>query len=112
MTTSKKVVIVGGGTMGADVALVFLRGGYVVEIIEAGLERRAFLPQYFEFQIKELGYAKPDKPITVHADLKDVSWPSVDLVVECIPEKLPLKQELFKQLDQLAHAHTILASNS
>ena len=74
--------------MGADVALVFLRGGYAVEIIEAGTERRSFLPQYFEFQIKELGYAKPDKPITVHADLKDVAWPSVDLVVECIPSAL------------------------
>ncbi len=59
MTASKKVVVVGGGTMGADVALVFLRGGYVVEIIEAGAERRAFLPQYIDFQIKELGYAKP-----------------------------------------------------
>jgi len=69
MTGSKKVVIVGGGTMGADVALVFLRGGYAVEIIEAGTERRTFLPQYFEFQIKELGYAKPNKPITIHAAL-------------------------------------------
>ena len=97
MTTNKKVVIVGGGTMGADVGLVFLRGGYTVEIIEAGAERRAFLPQYFEFQIKELGYAKPNHPVTVHAGLNDVAWPSVDLVVECIPEKLPLKQELFKQ---------------
>ena len=112
MTASKKVVVIGGGTMGADVGLVFLRGGYAVEIIEAGSERRAFLPQYFEFQIKELGYAKPNHPVSVHADLNDVTWPSVDLVVECIPEKLPLKQELFKQLDQLAPAHTILASNS
>ena len=35
-----------------------------------------------------------------------------DLVIEAIVEDLSRKQELFQQLDQLAPAHTILATNS
>ena len=111
MTAQKKVVIVGGGTMGADVSLVFLRGGYEVEIIESGKDRREFLPQYLSFQAKEFGL-NPNSPVKVHENLNQVDWPTVDLVVECIPEQLPLKQVLFAQLDKLAHPKTILASNS
>ncbi len=111
MTVNKKVIIVGGGTMGADVSLVFMRGGYEVEIIESGKDRREFLPQYLSFQAKEFGL-KPNNPVKVHEHLNQVDWPTVDLVVECIPEQLPLKQVLFAQLDKLAHPKTILASNS
>lgn len=35
-----------------------------------------------------------------------------DLVIEAVPEHLPLKRHLFTQLDQLCSAHTILATNS
>jgi 3-hydroxybutyryl-CoA dehydrogenase len=35
-----------------------------------------------------------------------------DLVIEAVPEKIELKVELFAQLDRLAPAHAILASNT
>ncbi|MDP6178690.1 MAG: 3-hydroxyacyl-CoA dehydrogenase family protein [Desulfatiglandales bacterium] len=35
-----------------------------------------------------------------------------DLVIEAIPEKLDLKREVFKELDEISALHTILASNS
>jgi 3-hydroxybutyryl-CoA dehydrogenase len=37
---------------------------------------------------------------------------NVDLVVEAVPEKLELKQQVFRDLDAAAPAHTILASNT
>ena len=36
----------------------------------------------------------------------------VDLVIECVPERLDLKLEVFRELDRAAPAHAILASNS
>src|SRR5690606_7539574 len=54
-----------------------------------------------------------------HADLlelavslDDISWSDVDLVIECIPESLPLKRELFKDLAARAPARALLTSNS
>ena len=51
-----KVVIVGGGTMGADVAAVCARGGCAVQVLEPTTERRALLPDYFANTMIELGY--------------------------------------------------------
>ncbi len=51
-----KVLIVGGGTMGADVALVCARGGCATQVFEASAERRAALPNYFETKLQEIGY--------------------------------------------------------
>jgi 3-hydroxybutyryl-CoA dehydrogenase len=44
--------------------------------------------------------------------LTDVVWPGVSLLIECIPEQLPLKQALFARLAQLATPETLLCSNS
>ena len=41
-----------------------------------------------------------------------MAWADVRLVIECIPEKLPLKQGLFAKLLKWVPAHTVLASNS
>jgi 3-hydroxybutyryl-CoA dehydrogenase len=37
---------------------------------------------------------------------------SADFVVEAAPENLPLKQDIFHQLDQICPPHTVLASNT
>jgi len=46
-----KVLIVGGGTMGADVALVCARGGCVTYVFEANTERCKVLPNYFQTKL-------------------------------------------------------------
>ena len=51
-----KVVIVGGGTMGADVAAVCARGGCAVQVVELTTERRALLPAYVANTLAVLGY--------------------------------------------------------
>lgn len=58
MTAHQKVVVVGGGTMGADVSLVFIRGGYEVEIIEAGQNEEISYPSIWLF--------KPKSSISIH----------------------------------------------
>ena len=48
-------VVVGGGIMGADVALVLARAGCHTTVVEQGQTRRAALPAYFETGLKQLG---------------------------------------------------------
>src|SRR5207253_7162755 len=45
----------------------------------------------------------PELPGTLH---------DVQLVTECIVEKLPAKQEMFAQLERFAPVHAVLASNT
>jgi 3-hydroxybutyryl-CoA dehydrogenase len=54
------------------------------------------------------------KPGTIDAlpDLESADWPDVELVIECVPEKLALKREVFAALERLAPAAVPLASNS
>lgn len=107
-----KVVIVGGGTMGADVAVVLARGGFRTQIIEKNQARAEQLQPYTRQLMQEQGFSDRAELISVDCILEKVDWPNVHLVIECLPEKLEIKQELFKILDQYCPKDTILASNS
>jgi 3-hydroxybutyryl-CoA dehydrogenase len=108
----RNVVVVGGGTMGADVAVVFLRAGHVVTVVETQATRRGALPAYIGAQLHELGRGVAVQNLRVTADLDATHWSDTDTVVECIPEQLPLKQQLFGQLVARCPVHTWLLSNS
>lgn len=108
----RNVVVVGGGTMGADVAVVFLRGGHAVSVVETHAVRREAIPSHIETQLQALGRTAAMQHLQLAADLDSVDWNGTDLVVECIPEQLPLKQQLFADLVARCPAHTWLLSNS
>ncbi|MES2758493.1 MAG: 3-hydroxyacyl-CoA dehydrogenase NAD-binding domain-containing protein [Pseudomonadota bacterium] len=105
-------LVVGGGTMGADVALVLARGGCRTIVMEMGEPRRQALDAYFSDGLRKLGVEHKRDRISTCASLDEVDWPAVDLVIECIPEKLALKQTLFADLVQRTRADTVLCSNS
>src|SRR5690606_21557611 len=105
-------VVVGGGTMGADVAVVLCRAGCHTTVVESNSDRRNELPTRVKTGLEQLG--APERLGRLHsaASLQDVDWNQVDVVIECIPERLDIKQELFAQLESLARPNTLLASNS
>jgi len=108
-------VVVGGGIMGADVALVLARAGCHTIVVEQGEPRRAALPAYFDTGLKQLGaerWAGRTRVVATLADLSADDWQKVDLVIECVPEKLALKQALFADLVTRARADAVLTSNS
>ena len=107
-----KVVIVGGGTMGADIAAVCARGGCAVQVVELTTERRALLPDYFANTMTELGYENRIHLLSVAGSLEEVDWSDIDLVIECVPERIDIKQELFAKLEKYANPEAVLASNS
>ena len=110
MSSKQRVVILGGGTMGADIAAIFAAGGHAVDIVQRSGARRDTLAPRFMRSLAQLG-AAPAAPV-VRESLREVSWRGVGIVVESVRENLTLKQRLFAELDTLAPVEVILASNS
>lgn len=120
MIKVKNVAVLGAGTMGNGIAQVLAQAGF--QVVMADLEDK-FLQRGFESINKSLGMMKDKGKITEeHADkvlarirgsldLKE-AVSEVDLVIEAIPEDINLKQQIFKQLDEVCPGHTILATNT
>jgi 3-hydroxybutyryl-CoA dehydrogenase len=111
---TRPVTVIGAGTLGRRIALMFAtRGGQVV-IYDLSEEQRSAAVAFVEEEIMEVSAkiegGSPGK-ITATGNLKDAvkgAW----LIVEAIPEKLDLKKKVFGELDALADTDAIIASNS
>ena len=109
----KRAVIIGGGTMGADVAAIFAAGGMGVDIVQRPGKTRDTLRERFArsvMELMELDASQPD--VSLHDALRDVPWQHAGIVVESVIEDLPLKQRIFAELEALAPADIPLTSNS
>ena len=105
-------LVVGGGTMGADVAMVLARAGCKTIVLESSAPRRELLPDYFARGMSDLGYTNRLGRLSACESLDDAPWSEVDLVIECIPERLDIKQSLFAELEKRARSDALLTSNS
>jgi 3-hydroxybutyryl-CoA dehydrogenase len=105
-------VVVGGGTMGSGIALVFAAGGWAVDVVEPDAQRRAALPAYLRESLARMNSSVSGDIVGLVASLDDVAWNSVDLVVESASEDLALKQNLFAELEAQARPGIPLTSNS
>jgi len=113
------VGVIGAGTMGGGIAMNFLNAGIPVTILETkqeALDRGlATIRKNYEAQVKK-GKLKQDKYEQRMALLKptlsydDLS--QADLIIEAVFEEMGVKEVVFKQLDAVAKAGTILASNT
>jgi len=110
--SATRAVVVGGGTMGADVAVVLLRAGCRVDVVESRAEAHAGIHEKVSGNLAAIGRQDGAGLLRVVATLQEVQWPQTDLVIECIPEVLEYKRKLFASLVELAPAHALLASNS
>jgi 3-hydroxybutyryl-CoA dehydrogenase len=106
------VAVIGGGTMGADIAAIFVAGGWMAHVVEPDAQRRAGLAARVEKACGQLGSAYASVRLAAYASLARVPWREVVLVVECAPEKLDVKRQVFAELERLARPDATLASNS
>ena len=106
------VVVVGGGTMGADVAVVLARAQCRTTVIEPHAERAAALPARVAANLAAIGHEDYARHVSVAPSLDAVQWQDVGLVIECVPERLDIKQSLYAELVKRAPREAILASNS
>lgn len=113
------VFVVGAGTMGHGIAMVFAMHGYEVglmDISEEALTKALHLIRSNLVTLNEEGLiAAKAIPQTLSRirptrDLEEVA--TTDLVVEAIVENPKEKRKLFRTLDTLCPARTIFASNT
>ena len=110
----RPVAVIGAGTLGRRVALMFATRGGLVRINARRAENAAAAADFVEQQIGGLAGTHPGwaRGRAEHAAcLKDAvadAW----LVIESVPEQLELKRKVFAQLESAAPRDTILASNS
>jgi len=112
MSTQQSVVVIGGGTMGSDVAAIFYAGGWNAQVIEPSPEVRTRLPQNVAAAADSIGVFGAGGSVDARAAIADIDWSDVGIVIECAPEKLEIKQAIFRELDEAAPKHIPLTSNS
>jgi 5-formyl-3-hydroxy-2-methylpyridine 4-carboxylic acid 5-dehydrogenase len=112
----KRVAIIGTGTMGPGMAATLARGGLDVSCFDTLQAARDRVPGEVETAFAVLGRiggpeAAERGTVTVHDDLGSAVADS-DLVIEAVPENAEIKAKVFAELDRLAPASAILASNT
>jgi 3-hydroxybutyryl-CoA dehydrogenase len=112
LNTGQSLLVVGGGTMGRDIAAVFCAAGWRTQIVENDPSVRAELPQRVREAAQAIGAAHAPGTVGVAPELDAADWSGVGLVIEAVPEKLALKRAVFATLERLAPAAVPLASNS
>ena len=108
----KLVGIVGGGLMGHGIAYLFAAAGHQVGLYESNAQSRASLARRWR-QILEL--FDDDPALLGRISVYDQLAPAIAeaaFVFEAAPERLPLKQQIFAELERIVAADAVLASNS
>ncbi|MGB6568503.1 MAG: 3-hydroxyacyl-CoA dehydrogenase NAD-binding domain-containing protein, partial [Xanthobacteraceae bacterium] len=108
----QKIAVVGGGLMGHGIAYLLAAAGHQVAVFEPSAAIRASLDARLQ-AIAELlaDDAAPLQRIAAYDTLAPAVQ-SAAFVFEAAPEKLPLKQQIFAELEKFTAPDTILASNS
>ncbi len=115
----RAIGVVGGGTMGAGIAVAALRAGYQVTQVErdaAGVQRgRANVEAILDGLVARKRLPAEDRDAALarfdgsadYAALRDV-----DLVIEAAFEDMAVKQAVFAELDRVCRPGAILATNT
>jgi 3-hydroxyacyl-CoA dehydrogenase len=117
MTAVKKAAVIGTGTMGPGMGAVLERSGLDVALYDVSEEQLEKARPGVELARSVLdrlggeGNGAPGAELRYEADLA-AALDGVDLVVEAVPEKLELKQQVFADFEQHVSPETILASNT
>ncbi len=116
----KKIAVIGAGTMGNGIAHVFAQNGFQVHLIDisqASLDKglATITKNLDRMMAKEvIDEAKKEATlgnILTFTNLKE-GVARTDLVVEAATENLDIKLQIFKDLDEVCPADTILATNT
>jgi len=108
----QKIGVIGGGLMGHGIAYLLAAAGHEVGVFEPVAECRASLPQRLNAIAVLFG---DDASLLQRIAGHDQLAPAVKgaaFVFEAAPERLPLKQRIFADLENAVAPDTILASNS
>ncbi len=115
-----RIAVIGAGLMGHGIAQEFASAGYHVRLHDVTDEHLQTARTQIEKNLGVLAenaiIEKGSIPSTLQriqtaTELATVAE-NADFVVEAVTENLPLKQQIFEELDAICPPHTILASNT
>lgn len=116
----KNITVIGAGTMGNGIVHVFAQKGYqvnLVDISQTSIDKgMATIGKNLDRQIKKELISEEDKNSTL-ANIQTFTElaegvKGADLVVEAATENVDLKLKIFRDLESLCDAKTILATNT
>ncbi len=116
----KNISVIGAGTMGNGIAHVFAQSGYNVSLIDVSADALTkainTISKNLDRQVAKGSLTEEDKNkaiknITPFTILKE-GVKNADLIVEAATENIDLKLKIFKDMDENAPAHCILATNT
>jgi 3-hydroxybutyryl-CoA dehydrogenase len=119
MSNKKIIGVVGAGTMGAGIAQVAAQNGHQVIIMDSSISTLEKAKSQHEKQVNRLvekGVIEQDMrdqilgSISYTESIADMR--SCELVIEAIIEKLDIKHEVFRKLEEVVSQACILASNT
>lgn len=120
MRKINSVAVIGAGTMGSGIAQLCAMHGLSVALVET---QQDFLDRGTANIKKSLDrFVKSQKITSADSDAAlarirpslslEEAVATVDLVFEAVPEKLELKQDIFRRISKSAASHVIIATNT
>lgn len=108
------VGIAGAGTMGAGVAQCFAAAGHPVVVVDPDPAARASGPERVRSWTRATRLLRGRDAGPVERRVVWAAGPAalsgVRLVVDCAPERVPVKEEIFRTLDRICPADAVFAS--
>lgn len=116
MSVSRQIAVLGAGLMGHGIALTFARAGQDVTITDPFAEARASVTERIGASMEAMGVPAAEiAPALARIRVAETTAQAVaeaQVVFEAAPEKLPLKQQIFADVEAHAPESCILASNT
>ncbi len=114
-----KLAVIGGGTMGAGIAVAILNAGLPVVMIERDAENlargRANVEKVYDRDIARGRLREPDKARIMDRFTGSTDYGAIgqaDLVIEAVFEEIGVKKQVFGLLDRAMKPGAVLASNT
>ncbi|MEO9513527.1 MAG: 3-hydroxybutyryl-CoA dehydrogenase [Flavobacteriaceae bacterium] len=116
----RTIAIIGAGTMGNGIAHVFAQNGFQVHLIDVAqtsLDKgMATITKNLDRMLSKESITSKEKEntlsnIATFINLKE-GVSNADLVIEAATENLDIKLQVFRDLDEICKANTILATNT
>lgn len=116
----KRIGVIGAGLMGNGIAQAMALGGKSVilyDISDEAIEKGTKNIKKSLGRFVKAGHLTEEESSNVYTNISTTlnlqeANQDVDLIIEAVPENMELKKNLFKQFDEFAQEHTILATNT
>ena len=118
VSKAKQAAVIGAGLIGRSWAMVFARAGWRVKLFDPDKAQRKSAPKLIAAALRDQakhrlvrGPAAIARRIGIAATLEEAAA-GADLIQECGPEVLSIKQDLFARLDAAAKPAALIASST